>query len=237
MLRATGSRREVLAAIVDMVPDAWLEAIPGDVDRCRAPGRLHGFLHPPPGAARTSLNRRRSMPAPASFDYAILRVVPRVERQEFINAGVVVFCLEKRYLAARIRLDAGASERAVARCRRGRWCASTSTPSRASASGDPSGGPIAKLSQRERFHWLTSPRSTIIQPSPVHTGVCDATDGCWTGCKHNSSPSLPMTRAASARPDHAADAYGISVLALRSATAHQCSRLSMAAMERLCRSG
>ncbi len=45
------------------------------------------------------------MPTPASFDYAILRVVPRVERQEFINAGVVVFCLERRYLAARIRLD------------------------------------------------------------------------------------------------------------------------------------
>jgi hypothetical protein len=116
------------------------------------------------------------MHVPASFDYAILRVVPRVERQEFVNAGVVVFCLEKRYLAARIHLD----------------------PDRLSAlwpevdlelvrehleavvricEGDPSAGPIAQLSQRERFHWLVSPRSTIIQPSPVHTGVCDATDG------------------------------------------------------------
>ena len=59
------------------------------------------------------------MPAPASFDYAILRVVPRVEREEFINAGVVVFCLEKRYLEARIRLDSGRLKALVAgrRCR------------------------------------------------------------------------------------------------------------------------
>ncbi len=116
------------------------------------------------------------MHMPASFDYAILRVVPRVERQEFMNAGVVVFCLEKRYLAARIHLDrdrlralwpevdlelVGEHLEAVARI----------------CEGDPAAGPIAQLSQRERFHWLVSPRSTIIQPSPVHTGLCDATDG------------------------------------------------------------
>lgn len=114
------------------------------------------------------------MHALASFDYALLRIVPRVERQEFINAGVVVYCPEKRYLAARIRLDEArlkalwpevdlslveAHLRAVERI-----CA-----------GDAGAGPIAKLSLGERFHWLTSPRSTIIQPSPVHTGVCDAT--------------------------------------------------------------
>jgi hypothetical protein len=103
-------------------------------------------------------------------------VVPRVERQEFINAGVVVFCLEKRYLAARIQLNV---ERMKALWPEGdvelarqhleavpRIC-----------EGDPAAGPIAKLSQRERFHWIISPRSTIIQPSPVHTGVCDATGG------------------------------------------------------------
>jgi hypothetical protein len=115
------------------------------------------------------------MPAPATFDYAILRVVPRVERQEFMNAGVVVFCLEMRFLEARIRLDRDRLKalwpdvdadlvnqhlQAVERiCR-----------------GDAAAGPIALLSQRERFHWLVSPRSTIIQPSPVHTGVCDTTD-------------------------------------------------------------
>lgn len=116
------------------------------------------------------------MPAPASFDYAILRVVPRVERQEFINAAVIVFCLEKKYLDARVYIDPDRLRalwpdidldlirdhlNAVPRI-----CA-----------GDPGAGPIARLSQRERFHWLISPRSTIIQPSPVHTGVCDETDG------------------------------------------------------------
>ena len=114
------------------------------------------------------------MHAPASFDYAILRVVPRVERQEFLNAGIVVFCLEKKYLAARIHLDRNrlkalwpdADADLVARHLGAveRICA-----------GDPAAGPIAQLSQRERFHWLVSPRSTIIQPSPVHTGVCDET--------------------------------------------------------------
>jgi hypothetical protein len=115
------------------------------------------------------------MPA-TTFDYAILRVVPRVDREEFINAGVVVFCLEKRYLEARIllnadRLKAVWPEVDVDLVREHldavpRICA-----------GDPAAGPIAKLSQRERFHWLTAPRSTVIQPSPVHTGVCDSACG------------------------------------------------------------
>ena len=115
------------------------------------------------------------MPATASFDYAILRVVPRVERQEFINAGVVVFCLEKRYLAARIHLD----EQRL----RALWPAIDVELVREHleaiprvCAGDPAAGPIAMLSQRERFHWLISPRSTIIQPSPVHTGLCESTD-------------------------------------------------------------
>ncbi len=115
------------------------------------------------------------MPAPASFDYAILRVVPRVERQEFMNAGIIVFCLEKRYLAARVHLD---EDRL-----RALWpeadAALVNQHLEASpriCEGEPDAGPIALLSQRERFHWLVSPRSTIIQPSPVHTGVCDDTD-------------------------------------------------------------
>ena len=115
------------------------------------------------------------MPTPASFDYAILRVVPRVERQEFINAGVVAFCLEKRYLAARIHLDE-VRLRAL-------WPDADVDQAREHleavrriCEGDTAAGPIAKLPQRERFHWITSPRSTIIQPSPVHTGVCDKTE-------------------------------------------------------------
>jgi hypothetical protein len=111
---------------------------------------------------------------PASFDYTVIRVVPRVERQEFINAGVVVFCLEKRYLAGRVHLD---EQRLKAL-----WPEVDTEVVRAHldaipliCAGDDGAGPIAKLSQRERFHWLSSPRSTIIQPSPVHTGVCDNT--------------------------------------------------------------
>jgi hypothetical protein len=112
---------------------------------------------------------------PASFDYAILRVVPRVERQEFINAAVVVFCLEKRYLAARVHLDPARLQAL--------WPEADVDLIRQHldavpliCAGDSAAGPIAALSQRERFHWLTSPRSTVIQPSPVHTGVCDGTD-------------------------------------------------------------
>jgi hypothetical protein len=116
------------------------------------------------------------VPAPATFDYAILRVVPRVDREEFINAGVVVFCLEKRYLDARISLN---EERL-----RALWPDVDVELVRQHLEaipricrGDSAAGPIARLPQRERFHWITAPRSTIIQPSPVHTGVCDSTDG------------------------------------------------------------
>jgi hypothetical protein len=114
------------------------------------------------------------VPARATFDYAVLRVVPRVERQEFINAGVVVFCLEKRYLDARIHLD-------LARLK-ALWPEADAElmmehldAVRRICTGDPHAGPVAQLSQRERFHWIVSPRSAVIQPSPVHTGICDET--------------------------------------------------------------
>jgi len=116
------------------------------------------------------------VPAPATFDYAVLRVVPRVEREEFINAAVIAFCLEKRYLDARVHLN---SARLAAL-----WPEADAELIRQHleaipriCAGDPDAGPIARLPQRERFHWLTAPRSTIIQPSPVHTGVCDDTGG------------------------------------------------------------
>lgn len=116
------------------------------------------------------------MPVPSSFDYAIVRVVPRVERGEFINAGVIVFCLEHRFLEARVRVD---EPRLKAL-----WPAIDLDLVRRHleaiprvAAGDPAAGPIAQLSQRERFHWLVSPRSTIIQVSPVHTGVCEERPG------------------------------------------------------------
>ena len=112
------------------------------------------------------------MPVPSSFDYAVVRVVPRVERGEFINAGVIVFCLERKFLEARVLVDE-ARLRAL-------WPEVDLELVRRHleaipkiAAGDPAAGPIAKLSQRERFHWLVSPRSTIIQISPVHTGLCE----------------------------------------------------------------
>jgi hypothetical protein len=109
---------------------------------------------------------------PSSFDYAIVRVVPRVERGEQINAGVILSCAERDYLAARIALDAG---RLAAL-----WPARDASEIEAAlsvipliAAGDPRGGPIAALPRSERFHWLVAPRSAIIQTSPVHTGLCD----------------------------------------------------------------
>ena len=112
------------------------------------------------------------MPVPSSFDYAVVRVVPRVERGEFVNAGVIVFCLERRFLAARVavdeaRLKALWPEIDVELVRRHLEAIPKI------AAGDPAAGPIARLPQRERFHWLVSPRSTIIQVSEVHTGLCE----------------------------------------------------------------
>jgi hypothetical protein len=97
---------------------------------------------------------------------------PRVERQEFINTGVVLFCRERRYLDARIHIDE-ARLRAL-------WPAVDVELIRQHLEAvplDPSGGPIARLSQSERFLWLIGPRSTILQPSPVHTGVLTETNG------------------------------------------------------------
>ena len=113
------------------------------------------------------------MPARDCFEAAVLRVVPRVEREEFINVGVVLFCKARRFLAARIALD---------RARLAALAPGLVDPDevrqhlehiRLVCEGDPSAGPIAELSQAERFHWLVAPRSTIIQISPVHSGLCD----------------------------------------------------------------
>jgi hypothetical protein len=113
------------------------------------------------------------MPARSSFDYAIVRVVPRVERGEFINAGVILFCRTRRFLAARIELDTArlralAPDVDLAEVRQ-----HLDVIPRV-AVGGPDAGPIGQLSQAERFHWLVAPRSTIIQVSPPHSGLCTA---------------------------------------------------------------
>ena len=108
--------------------------------------------------------------ATSPFQYAIVRVVPRVERGECVNAGVVLFCRARRFLAARIALDEP-RVRALApdadlEAIRGHLEAFARI-----AAGDKSGGPIAALPASERFHWLVAPSSTVIQCSPVHTGL------------------------------------------------------------------
>jgi hypothetical protein len=111
------------------------------------------------------------VPATSSYDYAIIRVVPLVERGECINIGVILFCRTQRFLDMSVHfdeqrlhafapaLDFGCVrqqiEALVQVCR-----------------GGAGSGPIGQLSQAERFHWLVSPRSTIVQISPVHCGIC-----------------------------------------------------------------
>jgi hypothetical protein len=106
------------------------------------------------------------------FQYAVLRVVPRVERGEFLNAGVVLFCRPRRYLAARIALDEARLAALAPGLDPAEVRAHLSAAERVAA-GDPDAGPVARLEQSERFHWLVAPSSTMIQTSPVHTGLCE----------------------------------------------------------------
>lgn len=106
-----------------------------------------------------------------SYDYAIVRVVPRVEREEFVNVGVIVSCVERDYLAAKIELDEPkllALDHTLDLVAVRAHLASIP----AICSGGARAGVIGRLSPRERFHWLVAPRSTIIQTSKVHSGRC-----------------------------------------------------------------
>jgi Protein of unknown function (DUF3037) len=112
------------------------------------------------------------VPVPSSYDYAILRVVPRVERGEFLNVGAILFCRTRRFLETRVHLD---RQRLAAL-----WpeLDITAVEERLAmiqlvCAGGPAAGPIGELPQADRFHWLVSPRSTVVQTSPVHSGLCD----------------------------------------------------------------
>jgi len=107
-----------------------------------------------------------------SFDYAIVRVVPRVERGEQINAGVIVSCATKNFLAAKLALDP-ARLRALDPAADIAEIEAALATIPLIAAGDPRGGPIAALPRGERFHWLVATRSAVIQTSPVHTGIAD----------------------------------------------------------------
>jgi hypothetical protein len=108
--------------------------------------------------------------ARSPFEYAIVRVIPRVERGEAFNAGIVLMSRARRYLGARVELDAGILAAIAPDCDPG-IVRDHLASIVGIADGDPTAGPIALLSAPERFHWLVSPSSTIIQPSPVHTGL------------------------------------------------------------------
>ena len=111
------------------------------------------------------------MHAADTYDYAVIRVVPRIEREEFVNAGVILSCQKLGFLGARIALDEsrllalapGVDLELVRRHL-------AAIP--AICAGHADAGPIGALPPRARFHWLTARRSSIIQTSPVHTGRC-----------------------------------------------------------------
>lgn len=111
------------------------------------------------------------MPAQSSFDYALVRLVPRVEREEFINVGVILFCRTKRFLDARLALDQARLATLAPDLDSTKFQEHLDLIPRLCAGG-PEAGPIGCLGQAERFHWLVSPRSTVIQVSPVHCGLC-----------------------------------------------------------------
>lgn len=106
-----------------------------------------------------------------AYDYALIRVVPRVERGEFVNVGVLLSGKDDGFLEARIELDETrlraldtTLDMEVVRAHLAAFAAI--------GAGGETAGPIGRLPPRERFHWLTAPRSTMIQTSPVHTGRC-----------------------------------------------------------------
>ena len=112
------------------------------------------------------------MPGASPFQYAVVRVVPRVERGECFNAGVILFCRPRRFLAARVALDANRLAALAPDADAETVRAHLESIARVAA-GDPDGGPMARLPRPDRFHWLVAPSSTIIQPSPVHTGMTE----------------------------------------------------------------
>ena len=120
------------------------------------------------------------MPERFAFDYAIVRVVPRVDRGEFLNAGVILFCSTRAYLDARIGLDEArlrALDPSVDLAAVETYLAAI--PKICAGGGE--AGSIGALPQRARFHWLVAPRSTVIQTSEVHSGVHHDLDAALDG--------------------------------------------------------
>jgi hypothetical protein len=110
-----------------------------------------------------------------TYDYSIVRVVPRVERGEFVNAGIILSCDIERILQARIELDEAALMALDAKVDLP-LVRSALAAIPAICAGGAAAGAIGQLSARQRFHWLVAPKSTVVQTSPVHTGQCVDTE-------------------------------------------------------------
>ena len=106
------------------------------------------------------------------FEYAVLKVVPRVDRGEFINAGVVLYCQAERFLSARVHLDP-ARLKALDPDADLEALRAHLEAIRSVCAGGLEAGAVGRLPPGERFGWLVAPRSTVVQPSPVHTGLTD----------------------------------------------------------------
>ena len=115
---------------------------------------------------------------PDPFSYATLRVVPDIEREEFLNAGLILFCRPRRYLRAQAQLDRAALGALASGCDADALEDQLRLVERIAA-GEVGGGPIAALELSERFHWLTTPRSTLVQPGPIHAGVTEDPDATF----------------------------------------------------------
>lgn len=105
----------------------------------------------------------------AVFEYALLRAVPRVERGECLNIGVLLYCQPRDYLAAAVHVDAARLRALAPACDADEVRAAADAVVRAAA-GE---GPAGTTSTGQRFRWLTAPRSTVVQPGPVHAGLTD----------------------------------------------------------------
>ena len=118
------------------------------------------------------------LPSRSSFAYAVVRVVPDIEREEFLNAGLILFSRPRQYLRARTALDTDAlaavhpDSDADAIGEQLRFL-------EAVADGTLEAAPFATMSHSERFHWLTTPRSTLVQPGPLHAGTTDDPDATF----------------------------------------------------------
>ena len=111
-------------------------------------------------------------PSRDPFSYAVIRVVPDIEREEFLNAGLIVFCRPRRFLRARAVFDEAALDALRTGCDHDAIRDQLRFIERVAA-GEIGAGPFGTMNQSERFHWLTTPRSTVVQTAPLHGGTTD----------------------------------------------------------------